>query len=229
MSSNPSTESFPTTPASAPAAQAGGGRLIALLILLGVAIAALAYDYLYAGPGIEADDKKLEAFVDEANSQGAAKSTRLTADEIQKALGRKPTWSEKHPDEHYEIEYYCNWGRVPVLNMRRHYLAVVYVGDEPRRYNSHHKNERPPLEALPIQQKMEEDAGETISPPTSGADASKSGEAGAGEGKTGEGAPEGAPAEGAKKRKGKKKQEEKQEEKSEEKVAEPSEKAAPST
>src|SRR4051812_7701925 len=136
MSSNPTTESSSAAVSSTPPAQPGTGRLIVLLVLLGVAIAALAYDYLSAGPGIDADDKKLEAFVDEANRQGAAKSTRLTADEIHNALGRKPTWVEKHPEEYYEIEYYCNWGSVPVLNMRRHYLAVVYVGDEPRRYNS---------------------------------------------------------------------------------------------
>jgi len=101
--------------------------------------------------------------------------------------------------------------------MRRHYLAVVYVGDEPRRYNSHHKNERPPLEALPIQVTPPEDAGETVSPPTSGNVATKSGEAATGEGKSSDAAAEAAPSEGTKKRKGKKKQEETEQAKQEEK------------
>jgi hypothetical protein len=176
-----------------------------LLVFLAVAIGALAYDYMSAGPGIEADDKKLEAFVDELNRKGVSDSKRITPDEIHKLLGQQPTWVEKHPDQHYEIEYYCKWGMVPVLNMRRHYIAVVYVGDEPRRYNSHHKNERPPLEALPIPQKVAEESGEGVSEP----------ESGTAEGKGGEAAPDGAPAEGEKKRKGKKKQEAKPEEQQE--------------
>jgi hypothetical protein len=212
MSSNPnapsSTAINPTSPP-----KSGGGRLILLLVLLAVAIGALAYDYMSAGPGIEADDKKLEAFVDELNRKGVTDSRRITPDEIHKVLGRQPTWVDKHPDEHFEIEYYCNWGLVPVLNMRRHYIAVVYVGDEPRRYNSHHKNERPPLEALPIQQKVAEESGEGVSEP----------ESTPAEGKAGEAAPDGSPPEGEKKRKGKKKQEAKQEEKQDEK---PEEKAA---
>jgi len=215
MSSNPIAESSPTAQPSSPPAQPGAGRLIVLLVLLGVAIAALAFDYLSAGPGIEADDKKLEAFVDESNRKGVAETKRLTPDEIHKLLGRQPTWIDKHPDEFYDVEYYCGWGAVPVLNMRRHYLAVVYVGDEPRRYNSHHKNGPPPLEALPIQQSVAEDTGETVPAPTSGDDSGKAGEQAPGEAK------EGAPVEGEKKRKGKKTQEQKQEEKSEEKQEQP--------
>jgi len=179
--------------------------LVVLLALLGIAIAALAYDYLYAGPGVEADDKKLEAFVDESNRQSVDKSKRLTADEIHKVLGRGPTWVDKHPSEYYEVEYYCKWGMVPVLNMRRHYLAVVYVGDEPRRYNSHYKNERPPVEALPIQPKGSDDTGE-VAPPTNDATPTKDGQPAAADGAAAA-TPDSAPAEGAKKRKGKKKQE----------------------
>jgi hypothetical protein len=201
--------------------------LILLLVLLAVAIGALAYDYLSAGPGIEADDKKLEAFVDELNRKGAADSKRITPDEIHKILGRQPTWVDKHPDEFYEIEYYCNWGMVPVLNMRRHFIAVVYVGDEPRRYNSHHKNERPPLEALPIQHAAPPEGGESVPAPESSGAEGKTGESAAAEGKTGDAVPDGVPAEGAKKRKGKKKQEEAQEQKPEEKTEVKSEEKKP--
>jgi len=222
MSSNPTASSAPAgqtaSSQSPPPAAPGSGRLILLLVLLAVAIGALAYDYMSAGPGIEADDKKLEKYVDDLNRKGVADSKRITPDEIHKILGRQPTWVDKHPDEFYEVEYYCNWGMVPVLNMRRHFIAVVYVGDEPRRYNSHHKNERPPLEALPIQHAAPAEGEDSVPAPTSSTD----------EGKAGEATPDGAPAEGAKKRKGKKKEEEKQEEKAEEKASEPSEKTAPS-
>ncbi|HEY2411353.1 MAG TPA: hypothetical protein VGI40_03885 [Pirellulaceae bacterium] len=210
MSSNPVTRSSSTTPTNPPPAQSGVGRLIVLLVLLAVAIGALAYDYLSAGPGIEADDKKLEAFVDELNKKGVTDSKRITPEEIHNVLGRQPTWVDEHPDEHYEVEYYCKWGSVPLLGMRRHYIAVIYVGDEPRRYNSHHKNEKPPLEALPIQPKATDDTDEAAPAP----------EGSAGEGKAGEATPDGAPAEGKKKGKGKKKQEAKQEEKQEEKTDE---------
>jgi hypothetical protein len=210
MSGNPTAQpSASTQPASSPAS-AGSGRLFLLLALLAVAIGALAYDYFSAGPGIEADDKKLEAFVDELNRKGVTDSKRITPGEIHKVLGRQPTWVDEHPDEHYEIEYYCKWGLVPMLNMRRHYIAVVYVGDDPRRYNSHHKNERPPLEALPIQHNAPEESGESVPSP----------ETNTAEGKTGDAAGDGAPAEGAKKRKGKKKQEEQPEVKAEEKPEE---------
>src|SRR5205823_4284754 len=140
--------------------------------------------------------------------------------EIHKVLGRQPTWVDEHPDEHYEIEYYCKWGLVPMLNMRRHYIAVVYVGDDPRRYNSHHKNERPPLEALPIQHNAPEESGESVSTPETNTAESKTGESATSEGNTRDAAGDGAPAEGAKKRKGKKKQEEQPEVKAEEKQGE---------
>jgi hypothetical protein len=217
MSSNPTAQSSISTKPTSPSATPGSGRLILLLVLLAVAIGALAYDYFSAGPGIEADDKKLEAFVDELNRKGAADSKRITPEEIHKILGRQPTWVDENPDEHYEVEYYCNWGVVPMLNMRRHYIAVVYVGDEPRRYNSHHKNERPPLEALPIQHKASDEGDETVPAPTTNTDEGKSGDAAATEGKTADATRDAAPAEGAKKRKGKKKQEEQTEAKPDEK------------
>src|SRR5262245_27088847 len=103
MSSNPTAEPSPATQPSSKPAQPDTGRLIVLLALLGIAIAALAFDYLAAGPGIEADDKKLEAFVDESNRKGVADTKRLTSDEIHKLLGRQPTWVDKHPDEFYEV------------------------------------------------------------------------------------------------------------------------------
>jgi hypothetical protein len=205
MSNNPAAPSSPATQPTSPPAAGGGGRLIGLLVLLGVAIVALAFDYLSAGPTTESSDKKIESFVDDANSKGVSESKRVTPDEIHKLLGHQPTWVDKHPDDHYEVEYYCGWGMVPVLNMRRHYLAVVYIGDEPRRYSSHYKNEPPPIEALPIQQSAPDDTGETVPLPISDTDAAKAGVSPPDESK------DGANADGAKKRKGKKKQEAKSE------------------
>jgi hypothetical protein len=54
--------------------------------------------------------------------------------------------------------------------MRRHYLTVVYAGDEPRHYTSHYKNEMAPIEALPIQQTPAEVTDEQVPPPTSNAE-----------------------------------------------------------
>ena len=44
---------------------------------------------------------------------------------------------------------YAAWGNVPVINQRRHFIAVVYTGKEPRHFSSHYQEE-PPVEALPI-------------------------------------------------------------------------------
>ncbi len=125
-------------------------RMVLLLGILSLVTAALIYDYAFARAGVEAADKKVGEFVDARNRLGAEEGALVTAADLHQALGMKPTWVDKHVDDHYEVEYYCWWRRVPLLNMRRHYLAIVYEGDEPRRYSSHHRNERPPREALPM-------------------------------------------------------------------------------
>jgi hypothetical protein len=124
-------------------------RLIVLLSVLAVSIGALAYDYLVARPGCEAAHKKIQDFVDARNKVGVKEGALVTADDLHKELGMQPTKSESHPKEKYTIEYYCWWGHVPLLNMRRHYIGVVYIGDEPRRFSSHYRNEQVPIEALP--------------------------------------------------------------------------------
>lgn len=145
-----------------------------LLGLLAVAIGALVFDFAMAKPTNDSADEKIHKYVDESNRQSVKSGTRVTSAEIQKLLGTKPTWIEKHPDERYDVEYYCQWGQVPLLNLRRHYLTVVYVGDEPRHYTSHYKNELPPIEALPIQQSTPEITDEVIPPPTSSGQPKKS-------------------------------------------------------
>jgi hypothetical protein len=139
----------PASQTDAPKPQGSSARLIVLLALLALAIGALAYDALAAKPACDAADKKLQAFVDDQNKLGVKEGAPITPDAVHKELGMLPTWVEKHDDENYEIEYYCWWGNVPVINLRRHFIAVVYHGKEPRHFSSHHR-EIPPEEALPI-------------------------------------------------------------------------------
>ncbi len=127
-----------------------GTRLAMLLGTLAVVAAAWIYDYSFAQTGVEGAEKQVDELVNARVRRGVNEVVRVTATDIHQAIRRTPTWVDKHVDDHYEVEYYCWWGRVPLLNMRRHYLAIVYVGDEPRRYSSHHRNERPPREALPM-------------------------------------------------------------------------------
>jgi hypothetical protein len=141
--------------------------------LLAVAIGALVYDFAKAQPTNDAADEKIHKFVDESNRKSVKDGTRVTAAEIQKLLGMKPTWTESHPDDKYDVEYYCQWGQVPLLNTRRHYLAVVYVGEEPRHYTTHFKNEPPQIEELQMQQSMPEPTDEKTPPPTSSGEPKK--------------------------------------------------------
>jgi len=157
MSTNPADVVSPASqpPAASAPPPSSGARLIVLLGLLGLVIAAYGYDYGVARPAVDAAEKKVNDFVDASNRLGVKEGTSVTPDAIHKELGMNPTFVEKHPNDHYEVEYYCWWGHVPVLNLRRHFLSLVYVGDEPRRFSSHHKNEAPPREALPILEKVE--------------------------------------------------------------------------
>ncbi len=140
--------------------------MIVLLGLLGLVIGAYAYDHGVARPGVDAAETKINEFVDSRNRLGVKEGAPVTPEDVHKELGMKPTFVEKHPADHYEVEYYCWWGHVPVINMRRHFLSLVYVGDEPRRFSSHHKNESPPPEALPMMEKAAPSTDEQQAPPT---------------------------------------------------------------
>jgi hypothetical protein len=197
MSTNPTTGTSTASAPPTPPPQGSSTRLGILLLLLVVAIAAMGYDFGVAGPGVAAADKKIHEHVDESNKKSVKDSGPVTPAEIQKLIGSKPTWTDKHPDEQYEVEYYCWRGPLPVINMQKHYLAVVYINNK---YSSHYMNEQPPMEALPIEQKPAEITDEAVEmPTTSGGERKKDGEAKSGEG---EGKSEGklddggAPAEG---------------------------------
>jgi len=137
------------SPTAEPPPKASPVRLLVLLGLLVAVIGAYAYDYFVARPGVDAADKKIQEFVDARNKLGVKEGALVTPADIHKELNMQPTKVEKHDKEQYEIEYYCWWDHVPLINMRRHFISVVYVGPEPRRFSSHHR-EFPPAEALPV-------------------------------------------------------------------------------
>lgn len=138
-----------TAPAAAPTSSGGSStRLAVLLVLLVIALGALAYDNLVAKPQCEEADKKIQEYVDEQNKKGVKDGSLVTPEKIHDLLKMQPTYVEKNDKDGYLVEYYCWWGKVPVINMRRHFIGVVYVGKE-NRFSSHHR-ERVPKEALPI-------------------------------------------------------------------------------
>jgi hypothetical protein len=140
----------PSQPSSAPTPAPGSSaRLIVLLSLLVLALGALGYDFLVAKPACEAADKKIEQFVEARNKMGVKDSSLVSTTDIQKELGMKPTTVKENDEIGYTVEYYCWWGKLWPLNMRRHFIAVVYIGNEPRRYSAHYR-EDPPEEAFPI-------------------------------------------------------------------------------
>ena len=146
-------ETKPLNPApAAPPPSGSPVRLYVLLGLLAIVVGAYGYDFFVAKPACEAADKKIQEFVDARNKLGVKDKdgALVTSADIQKELGMQPTYVEKHDDEQYTVEYYCWWGKMPMLSRRRHFISVVYVGpNEPRRVSSHHREE-PPAEALPI-------------------------------------------------------------------------------
>jgi hypothetical protein len=73
----------------------------------------------------------------------------VTSADVQKELGRAPTMVVEDDEKGATVEYYCWWGNMPHLNRQRHFIAVVYVGQKPRHYSSHYREE-PPAEAYPI-------------------------------------------------------------------------------
>lgn len=126
-------------------------RLVVLLALLATVIGAYAYDYFVALPKCDATFNKIQEFVDARNKLGVKDGALVTPDDLHKEIGMGPTSVEKHNDKQYEVEYYCWWGPIPLLNKRRHFISVVFVGQDPKwRFSSHHRNEVPPEEALPV-------------------------------------------------------------------------------
>ena len=128
----PDTSGSSSPVASAPPPAGSSARLVVLLALLATVIGAYAYDYFVARPECDATFNKIQEFVDARNKLGVKDGALVTPDELHKEIGMQPTSVEKHNDKQYEVEYYCWWGPIPLLNKRRHFISVVYVGQDPK-------------------------------------------------------------------------------------------------
>lgn len=139
------------SPAAAPPAAKTGSviRLAILIALLLGAIGMWYYDYSYAGPRSNKAHEDIEKYVATRNEEGVSKTKGgvIRREEIKDLVGFAPTYTTKHKD--HDVEYYCWWGPIPGLNTYKRFITVVYVGPEPRRYQTHHLNESPPEELLP--------------------------------------------------------------------------------
>lgn len=170
MTTNPTDSTRPAS-AAAPKTESSPLRLAILCGVLLAVIAAALYDYFSARPAAIAANDKIQAFVDERNKLGVKDGSIVTAADIHKELGMQPTSREVYEDKDYEIEYYRWWGHVPMFGQRRHFVSVVYLGKEPRRFSSHYLNEIPPDEALPISQEPGGGEGITLGQPDNAAPA----------------------------------------------------------
>jgi hypothetical protein len=140
------TKSPDSSPPAAPASSGSTIRLVILIALLVGVVGMFVYDRQVAEPKSEAAYDQLMAFVADQNAKGVAEAKLVQSADVQAALGMAPTFVDNK--DKYTVEYYCWFGKVPVLNTWKRYLSVVYVG-EPRRYDAHYKNQRPPADSLP--------------------------------------------------------------------------------
>jgi hypothetical protein len=171
----------------APAPPSSGGSPVRLLVLIGVlalAVGAWFYDYSYAGPGSESKYEEIQKMVDEKNAKGVKDGGRISSKDVEAVVGFPATFVVEKPD--YTVEWYCWWGKIPVLSTWKRYITVVYQGD-PRHFNTHHKNEPPPEESLPGYQPppsvTPEVGGQLAAPTIPGGDLPGGMEGGAGPGK----------------------------------------------
>lgn len=173
METNPAAPASPAPapatgpPAANPAPPPAPGSSLRLVILLGVlvlVVGTFAYDQFVIKPDCDKAFAKIQKLVDDRNKQGVKVGSLVTSKDIQKELGRVPTWTKDDPKRGYTIEHYCWWGKTPLMTRRRHFIAIVYVGAEPRHFSSHYQEEPPP-EALPIEPKPPEDDGTTFPHP----------------------------------------------------------------
>ena len=140
-------------------------RLGILLLVLAVAIGALVYDFQIAKPGSEAASEKIKNLVETRNQQSVRDSGPVTSADVQKELGRSPTWVEEEPT--HTIEWYCWWGKTPIFSTRRHYITVLYTGDK-RRFYAQQLNGPIPEEDLPGYEPPVDDSAPLSVPSTGG-------------------------------------------------------------
>jgi hypothetical protein len=166
----PAPSSSAPAPTTTPKSGGSAVRLLLLIGILAIVTGAWFYDFTVAGPGSEAKYDEIKKMADEKNAMGVKEGGVVMSKDVAGVAGFPPTFVEEGKD--YTIEWYCWWGKIPVLSTWKRYITVVYVG-EPRRYSAHYKNEAPPQEALPgavqVEPSTTPDAGgQVVAPPAGG-------------------------------------------------------------
>jgi hypothetical protein len=131
----------------APASGPKSGSPVRLIVLIGVlllAVGGLAYDFYVAGPNSERAYEEIEKMSQAKNEMSISAGGIVKSDDVIKVVGFSPTYTQKEKD--YTIEWYCWWGKIPVLTTWKRYITVVYGPSGT--FVSHHKNEPPAAESL---------------------------------------------------------------------------------
>ena len=139
-------------PATAPRPNSGSPtsgspvRLIVLIGLLLLAVGGLAYDFFVAGPQSEKAYDDILKMYDAKNEKSISEGGIVKSDDVKQIVGFAPTYTQREKD--HTVEWYCWWGKIPVLTTWKRYITVVYGPSGT--FVSHHKNEPPATESLGV-------------------------------------------------------------------------------
>ncbi|MHB0956504.1 MAG: hypothetical protein ACYC0X_10140 [Pirellulaceae bacterium] len=138
-------------------------RLILLLLVFGVALACLLYDYTIARPNIQKADQTIQGLMEGSIKDPNGDGT-VTADEVQLILGNKPSRIDQLPNGMIEV-YSWRSG----LPFRTYSLYVVYSGKQMPLLHSATTNTQPEGDQLPavtiVPRKMSKEQIKGFEPP----------------------------------------------------------------
>ena len=148
----------------APAKGSSPLRLILLLMVFGVALIGLLYDYTIARPGIDNANKTVEAMLRQDPNTDPNNDNTITPEEVQQVLGRKPSRVEQRSN--CMVEVYSWRSGLPT---RTYDLKVVYTGRKLPLLYSAAANDEPdyPDVAAPREEPTAEEA-KSFKPPRVG-------------------------------------------------------------
>ena len=135
-----------TRPNSGSPASGSPVRLIVLIGVLLLAVGGLAYDFFVAGPQSEKAYEEILKMYDAKNEKSISDGGIVKSDDVKQIVGFAPTYTQREKD--YTVEWYCWWGKIPVLTTWKRYITVVYGPSGT--FVSHHKNEPPAAESLGV-------------------------------------------------------------------------------
>ena len=156
-------------------------RLIVLIGVLLLAVGGLAYDFFVAGPQSEKAYDDILKMYDAKNEKAINDGGIVKSDDVKQIVGFAPTYTQREKD--YTVEWYCWWGKIPVLTTWKRYITVVYGPSGT--FVSHHKNEPPAAESLGVYTVSKEGEGASTDMPA--AESFDSAADGGAEGKPGRG------------------------------------------